>query len=112
MAHSKLYVRIMNSRQWVELRNRKIAANPLCERCQQEGIVRVSRCVHHLVPVESGRTEADCWELATRWSNLQALCFDCHAKAHAEEHSHSKEGHAARAKDRLKQWINKHTKQS
>lgn len=108
MAHSKLYVQLMNSREWRELREAKLRANPLCERCQAQGYVTAARCVHHLVPVESGRTEDDCRRLAFQFTNLQSLCFQHHAEIHKAERSHSREAHQKRSKDRLEQWIAKH----
>ena len=96
MAHSKLYVQLMNSREWRELREAKIRANPLCECCQAKGYVVSARCVHHIVEVESGRTEQECRDLCFQWTNLQALW------------SHSKEAHQQRASDRLAQWIKQH----
>ena len=108
MAHSKLYTQMMNSREWRELRTAKLQANPLCECCLAQGYVTASRCVHHLVPVESGRTDEDCRTLCFQWSNLQALCYKCHAEIHKAERSHSKAAHQQRSKDRLEQWIAKH----
>lgn len=108
MAHSKLYVQLMNSREWRELREAKLQQNPLCERCQAQGYVTAARCVHHLVPVESGRTEDDCRRLAFQFTNLQSLCFQHHAEIHKAEHSHSREAHQKRASDRLAQWIKQH----
>lgn len=108
MAHSKLYVQLMNSREWRELREAKIRANPLCECCQAKGYVVPSRCVHHIVEVESGRTEKECRDLCFQWTNLQALCYGCHAEIHKAARSHSKEAHQKRASERLNQWIKKH----
>lgn len=108
MAHSKLYVQLMNSREWRELRIAKLQANPLCECCQAQGYVVAARCVHHIVEVESGRTEQECRDLCFRWSNLQALCYQCHAAIHKAARSHSKAAHKQRSQDRLKQWIAKH----
>lgn len=108
MAHSKLYIQLMNSRQWHQLRIQKLRANPLCEICQAQGYVTASRCVHHLVPVESGRTDEDCRTLCFQWTNLQALCFKCHSDIHKAERSHSRSAHQQRSKDRLQQWITKH----
>ena len=108
MAHSKLYVQLMNSRQWRDLRTAKLRANPLCERCQAQGYVVPSRCVHHLVEVESGRTEQQCRDLCFQWTNLQALCYQCHADIHKAARSHSRESHQQRASDRLQQWIESH----
>lgn len=108
MAHSRLYVQIMNSARWKTLRATKLVANPFCERCEAEGYVRPARCVHHIIEVESGRTEQECRDLAFRWSNLQSLCYQHHAEIHAAERSHSKEAHKQREDDRLTQWMKRH----
>lgn len=102
--HSKLYTRLMNSKQWRTLRTAYLQEHPLCEACQARGYVTASRCVHHKTPVESGHSEKECTELAYRWTNLQALCFQCHADIHKEERSHTKEEHQRRSADRLEQW--------
>ena len=104
MAHSKLYVRLMNSREWRQLRWQVIAEHPLCERCEAKGYITASRCVHHLIPVESGKTEAECRDLAFRRSNLQALCYQCHSEIHKAERSHSKEVMKERNEERLSVW--------
>lgn len=109
MAHSKLYVQLMNSREWRELRTAKLQANPLCECCQAQGYVVAARCVHHKIPVESARTLDEMRRLALcGLDGLQSLCFQCHANIHKAEHSHSKSAHKQRSQDRLKQWIAKH----
>jgi len=107
MAHSKLYIQIMNSREWRRLRAMKMAANPLCESCQRQGYVRAARCVHHITPVESGRTDQECKELAYRWANLQSLCYDCHKEAHRQMGT-SKEQHQQREQERVRQWMTRH----
>ena len=94
----------MNSREWRELRNRKVAANPLCERCLQQGVRTSTRVVHHIIPIESGKTEQQCRELAFRWSNLQSLCFQCHADVHGELRSFSTEKIKERQSQRLATW--------
>lgn len=108
--HSKLYVQIMNSREWRELRNRKMEANPLCERCQEQGYVRSARCVHHIVPVESGRTDDECRALAYRWTNLQSLCYECHKEIHHRMGKDTKENHQQRERDKVQAWMERHTK--
>lgn len=102
--HGKLYIKLMNSKQWKLLRARKLAANPLCERHLEEGKVVAASVVHHIVEVESGHTEAECRALAFSWANLQSLCRECHADIHKAERSHSKEAHLQREQDRLEQW--------
>ena len=109
MAHSKLYVQIMNSKEWRELRARKMEANPLCERCKEQGYVRSARCIHHIVPVESGRTDDECRALAYRWTNLQSLCYECHKEAHRQLGT-SREQHQQREQERVRQWLARHRK--
>ena len=105
---NKTYIRIMNSKAWRETRAAKLHANPLCERCKAEGYITSAHCVHHIIPIESGRTDDECMELATRWSNLMALCDRCHAEIHTKEGYHTKEAHQQRNMDRLRQWIERH----
>ena len=59
------------SRQWRELSLAKRRTNPLCEECEKKGIVKVSDCTDHIVPISKG---GDPWA----WDNLQALCRHCH----------------------------------
>ena len=106
--HSKLYVKLMNSKEWRQLRWKKLEANPLCERCQQRGYIVAASVVHHITEVESVRTEQECADLAFRWTNLQALCRECHAEIHKAAHSHSKEAHQQRERERLAQWAARH----
>ena len=108
--HSRLYKHIMNSRQWKQLRLQVLTEQPLCRMCQEQGKVRAARCVHHIVEVETGRTDAECWEIALNRQNLVALCFECHGIVHREQRSHSKEAHRQRTEQRLEQWKERHTK--
>ena len=98
----------MNSREWRDIRAKKMAANPLCERCSAMGYVTASQCVHHLVEVESGHTKAECEELCYRWNNLQALCYQCHAEIHKAKGKGTKENHQQRENERLQRWIERH----
>lgn len=98
----------MNSKRWHEVRARKVAQNPLCEECQKEGIVKPTQCVHHVTEIESAKTDAEAWDLATSLNNLQSLCYDCHHKIHTQRKSHSKAMHKERNKTRLEQWASRH----
>ena len=95
----------MNSARWRHLRNEWLTDHPLCEECKRQGYVRAARCVHHLRPVETGRNEQECIDLAFSKTNLQALCFECHANIHKAEKSHTKAAHHDRQQQRLEQWI-------
>ena len=109
MAHSKLYVKLMNSARWKKLRDDWLREHPLCEECKRKGIVEPARCVHHVTPVESGRTAKRCEALAYSCSTLQSLCDKAHAEIHKAERSHSKEAHHDRERERLERWKARHS---
>lgn len=100
----------MNSALWQRTRREKIARNPLCEECMKRGVVTPTQCVHHLTEIESAKTDAEAWELATSMGNLQSLCFACHHEIHAAKRSHSKEAHKQRNSERMQRWIERHTR--
>jgi 5-methylcytosine-specific restriction protein A len=59
---------------WVKIRNRKIAEQPLCERCAKRGRVTPAVLVHHIKFLSDGGTnDAD---------NLMSLCNACHEAIH------------------------------
>ena len=58
-------------KEWRRIRNRYIAAHPLCEKCQQTGRVTPAQEVHHIKPLAEGGTHAE--------DNLMALCSSCHS---------------------------------
>jgi 5-methylcytosine-specific restriction protein A len=97
---------IYNSREWRELRIQKLRANPLCEICQQNGIVRSAHSVHHITPIETASTMEEMRRLAFCGLNgLMSLCDECHAKVHAEAKSHTKESVQQRARQRNDRWL-------
>jgi 5-methylcytosine-specific restriction endonuclease McrA len=105
MAHSKLYIKIMNSKEWKAMRAQVIAAHPYCQRCMERGLLTISQCVHHIIPIESGRTEEECRDLAYgKVSNCVALCFQCHADIHKAERSYTKEVIKERSQQRVEAW--------
>lgn len=110
--HSKLYIRLMNSARWRLLRNEYLSEHPLCECCKASGKWVPAQCVHHVTPIESGRTDAECERLAFSRANLQALCFGCHSDIHRSERSHSTESHQARARQRLDRWVERQRRRS
>ena len=58
-------------RAWRRIRDRYIAAHPLCEQCEAAGRIIPAREVHHIVPLSEGGTHAE--------ENLMALCTSCHS---------------------------------
>ena len=84
--------------------------NPLCEECERKGYVRAAVDVHHIVPVESGRTLAEMEALCYSLGNTMSLCVECHAAIHKAMGRGTKGQHAQRTSDRLERWVERHTK--
>lgn len=70
------------SRQWQELRDMKLARNPVCEDCQRE----LAAHVHHVQPVREHP------ELALALDNLKSLCARCHNRTTAKETGRNRHG--------------------
>ena len=64
-------------RAWRCIRDRYIAAHPLCERCQKKGTLTPAEEVHHSIPLSKGGTHDE--------SNLMSLCKPCHSEITARE---------------------------
>ncbi len=54
------------------MRRMVLAAHPLCELCEKNGLVVIATDVHHIVAKRDGGRDEE--------SNLQALCHSCHSK--------------------------------
>ena len=101
MAHSLLYEKLLNSREWNNLRLKMLQEYPICERCKKSP----SRCVHHIKPVETGNSVSECQRLAFSRENLMALCSRCHSDIHKNElKSYGKEVHKQREEARFNVW--------
>ena len=61
--------------QWRKVRARKLAMNPMCERCEKDGRVTLAYLVHH--KDRNTRNNRD--------DNLMALCTHCHTQEHNGE---------------------------
>lgn len=105
--HSKLYQRLMNSREWRETRTRKLQRNPLCEEHYKDGRIVAASVVHHIVEVESGQTEDECRRLCFDINNLESLCRECHAEIHKTRGYHTAAAHQRRESERLRQWADR-----
>lgn len=58
-------------RRGVELRQRRLAAEPLCRHCRAEGRVTQATVPDHIIPLARGGSDDD--------DNIQCLCGPCHA---------------------------------
>jgi 5-methylcytosine-specific restriction endonuclease McrA len=92
MSRDKRYQGLLNSRRWLEVKAIVWKrAQGLCERCKAEGFITPGVDVHHIKPVETGRTVQEMERLAYNPNNCQLLCVPCHIKVHHEMRTHTKE---------------------
>lgn len=82
MNRKEQYSRLMNTARWRELRRWKLSRNPLCEQCAENDKVTPAVEVHHVKPVEDGRSMAEMSSLAYDLHNLRSLCHKCHVNEH------------------------------
>lgn len=62
---------------WKRIRDRYIAAHPLCARCLKTGKLTPAEEVHHIIPLSEGGTHDE--------RNLMSLCTPCHSEITARE---------------------------
>ena len=95
MSRDPRYQRLLNSKQWRELRAWKMKqVNGYCEMCMAEGWYDLQAAgvdVHHILPVETAKTEAEMARLCFDPNNLQVLCVKHHIMVHQQMKSHKKE---------------------
>lgn len=72
------YDEVYNTDKWKKLRVLKLMKNPLCERCEKEGIVKPALDVHHKITILKDISKA------FDEDNLMSLCRKCHIKIHDE----------------------------
>ena len=83
-------------------------ANGLCEICKAKGFITPGVDVHHIKPVETGRTVQEMERLAYNPNNCQLLCIACHIKVHQSMRSHTKEqvqANKKRGAERRASWL-------
>ena len=61
---------------WRKLSHNYLLANPLCEWCLKDGIMRKAEIVDHIEPIR------DDWSKRLDRDNLRSLCNSCHWKRH------------------------------
>lgn len=69
------------SRAWQDCRNAYMkSVGGLCEDCLAEGRYTPAEIVHHIVELTPDNIRDP--RIALSWSNLRAVCRECHAKEH------------------------------
>lgn len=107
MAKDKDYIRMIHTARWLRLRRDKLTAQPLCERCEEEGRLAPATEVHHVLPVESALTAWEKQRLMFDPHNLKALCHDCHVRTHTEMGRSGKELAKNRTKEHLRRFADR-----
>lgn len=90
MSKDKQYRHLINSTKWTTLRNYQLRKHPLCQRCEEQGRLRLANEVHHIIPIESVSNQQSMQTLAYDANNLMSVCRQCHHEIHAEMQSHTK----------------------
>lgn len=103
MSRDPRYQKLLNSKRWYIVKAIVWQrAHGLCERCKEDGIITGSMTTqldcHHVIPVETGRTEQEMARLCYDPNNIRLLCVACHIKTHQELRSHYKENVQANKK--------------
>ncbi|OAV67024.1 hypothetical protein Barb6XT_01661 [Bacteroidales bacterium Barb6XT] len=87
-AHPKtrdpLISRMYSDKRYRTVRENKLRANPLCERCEAAGRYVSAIHVHHRVKFSEGVAELEKWRLLMDYRNIESLC----RKYHEAEHRH------------------------
>jgi 5-methylcytosine-specific restriction protein A len=66
-----------NSAQWKKAKEMKLARDPLCEICRQEGRTTLAQVAHHLFPVKKGERKLEL-------DFLVSLCHEHHNRVETE----------------------------
>lgn len=104
MGHGKYYMKLMNSKEWKQLRARILRERPLCEMCRRNKHISPANELHHIVEVEKGQTESEMRILCFSTTNIMALCHKCHRNIHNERQYHSTAAVKERQRERFEQW--------
>ena len=71
----------LRGRRAVERRRRRLAAEPLCRDCKEEGKHTIATVPDHIIPLAQGGTDTD--------DNIRCLCERYHLKRTAEQFGHT-----------------------
>lgn len=104
--HGTLYTKWIQSREWYAgLRIQVLREqHGLCAWCKAKGYIVPATVVHHMIEVESGKTEAEQRRLMFSRSNCVGLCRECHNAYHQQQGYHSTEAVRQRQSERHEAW--------
>lgn len=80
----KKYLRFYNSPEWRRLSTQYMV--DVSYKCEGKNCRRIATEVHHIVPIQT----PEGWERRLDYTNLKAVCTDCHNKEHNRFNSNKK----------------------
>ena len=98
------YQKLLNSKEWKELRAQMLRQHPLCEECAKHNIVRSAVDCHHVRPISSAMTEQEMRRLCFDPNNIACLCVPCHVAVHKEMGKGTKANRKEREQERMSRW--------
>jgi 5-methylcytosine-specific restriction enzyme A len=81
--NNRIHRLVYNTRRWRDLRKSFLAINPLCAKCQEEGIIKLAEHVHHKTEISEAMTDSEAVRIGFDFNNLEGIC----RKHHTEEHN-------------------------
>lgn len=104
--HGKWYDKWIQSREWSQgLRIQVLREQQgLCAWCKAKGYIVPATVVHHMIEVESGKTEEEQRRLMFSRSNCVGLCKQCHNTYHQSQGYHSTQKVIERQQERQAAW--------
>lgn len=110
MSRNPIYIKLINTTKWRNLRAKKLSAQPLCSICDDKGIATPATEVHHITPVESVHSPKAMETLMYDYDNLLSVCRQCHREIHKSMLSNSKENIIENKKRQTNRFIDKYLK--
>lgn len=95
--NAAMVAELYNTDLWRRTRRAFLMEHPLCQRCEEQGIITVATEVHHDYELVNATNKQHMYDLLIDPNNLVALCHKCHQDIHAKRHS--------------QMWTNKHMEQ-
>ncbi|WP_159521723.1 HNH endonuclease signature motif containing protein [Sunxiuqinia indica] len=92
-----------NTKAWKKIRDKRRNENPLCQLCEEKGILRPGKVVDHIIPVDVEPAKA------LDYTNTQHICTSCHSwKTKEDKREQKQQDKLNRGRMLMKQFETKH----
>lgn len=87
-ARRKERQKLYQMKQWRQLSQWYKTHHPLCQRCEENGLVTPSEHIHHILsPFDYGLSQTERISRLLDEDNLMSLCAQCHAAEHMKKNN-------------------------